>query len=78
MVEGKAGPFYGSSDIPVRVGDRVSIDLHLGTVCGVYSPGSQEAADCYCEDTGAISLTFDDGVPVVIPFGNRHEIVKIS
>jgi hypothetical protein len=67
---------YPNSAEPIRLGDRVSIDGHFATVTGVYLPGSPEAEGCNCEETGTLAVLFDDGVPVLIPFGNHTEVIR--
>ena len=62
----------------MRVGDRVLIDGHPGTVTGVYLPGTPEAEGCYCEDTGALAVTNDTGVPVLIPFGHLLPVTRLA
>lgn len=70
------GAVYTDSGEPVYAGDNVLIDLHPGRVVSVFLPGTDEAAGCYCEDTGALAVLFDDGRPVLLPFGNRHTVTK--
>lgn len=69
---------YFDSGEPVRTGDRVSLDGHLATIEGVLSAGSQEAADWYCEDTGAVRLSFDEGWSAIILFGSSSELKRID
>ena len=68
---------YSDSREPVKVGDRLFVDDLPGRVTGVFMPGTKEAEDCYCEDTGALAILFNDGTAVLLPFGNRHKITKI-
>lgn len=76
MKEAVVGTVYTDSGEPIQVGDQVQIDLHPGKVTGIFLPGTQEAAGCYCEDTGALSVLFDDGVSVLLPFGNPHTVTR--
>jgi len=78
MKDAVVGTVYTDSGELVHVEDRVLIDLHPGRITGVFLPGTEEAAGCYCEDTGALAVLFDDGVPVLLPFGNRNTVTKVK
>ena len=78
MKDAVVGTVYTDSGDPIHVGDKVLIDLQPGKVTGVFLPGTEEAAGCYCEDTGALAVLFDDGVPVLLPFGNRHTVTNVK
>ncbi len=67
---------YSDSHDPIKVGDMIFVDDRQARVDGVFMPGSKEAEGCCCEDTGTLAVTFDDGIPVLLPFGNEHRIVK--
>ena len=76
MKDHVVSPIYRDSGESIRVGDQILIDDNPATVEGVFLPRTQAAEDCYCEDTGALSVLYDDGVPVLIPFGNYHTVSK--
>jgi hypothetical protein len=78
MKDAFVGTNYTDTGNLICVGDKVLIDLHPGKVTGIFLPGTKEAADCYCEDTGALAVLFDDGVPVLLPFGNRQTVVIVE
>ena len=78
MKDQVVGPNYADTGLPLKIGDAVLVDNHRAKVEGVFFPGTQEAADCHCEDTGALAVRFDDGIPVLLPFGNRHAIAKLG
>ena len=67
---------YDDSQEHVKAGDLVLLDGHPGRVEGVFMPGTSQAADCHCEDTGALSILFDDGISVIYPFGHLHVFTK--
>lgn len=69
---------YADSDEPVRKGDSVRVDERIGVVEEVCLPGSPEAEDFYCGDTGGLLIRFRDGVLEFLPFGHYHRIVKLG
>jgi hypothetical protein len=70
------GLIYSNSEETIRVDDLVLVDGRPGKVEGVFPKGSKASEDCGCEDTGALAIKFDDGSPVLMPFGNPVRITK--
>jgi hypothetical protein len=78
MKDAFVGTLYTDTGNLISVGDKVLIDLPPGKVTGIFLRGTKEAAGCYCEDTGALAVLFDDGVDVLFPFGNSHAVTTIE
>jgi hypothetical protein len=53
---------YPNSDLVVERGDAVLLDDRSGRVELVCMPGSPEAEDYYCEETGGVLILFDDNI----------------
>lgn len=55
--------------VPVRVRDCISIDGVVGVVRALIHPGTTEARDYFCNDTGGILYDTDKYGLMLIPFG---------
>lgn len=69
---------YSDSGNPIKKGDRIRIGSYFATVNEVCVSDSEIAKHYYCEDTGGLLITYDDGALTLIPFGNNHDVTKIE
>lgn len=67
---------YSDSDTPIEKGHLVTVDGRSGVVGEVCMPGSREAKNYYCEDTGGLLVRFEDGLLELLPFGHYHRIAR--
>jgi hypothetical protein len=76
MSNATVGWNYSDTDTPIEKGHPVTVDDRPGVVEEVCMPGSREARNYYCEDTGGLLVRFEDGLLELLPFGHHHRIAR--
>jgi len=51
---------YSTGEVVLN-GDSVKVQNKIGTVVGLFQPGTEQAKDYSCSDTGGVLIEFTDG-----------------